>query len=242
MADLRQRLLTGWNELKRWLVAGRALWAVIATLVVLYLVTYNFPAEKLLPDRFKDGGAEFADRVRWFGILLEVVSISTIAYGVSQSMAAFSKPKLVARFFRWVAEIRYVLIRRPPIHAIAHGVSLGLVTSVATGTVLIKAGTMEQQLDQLRQAMDAVKKSIGDVNERVGQIERNTKKWIEDESAERQLTDRRLGDLIEHQKIGDVHIQIAGLALLLISIFMANAPTESSMLLRFLGLGHRAYW
>jgi hypothetical protein len=238
MDGLRERLFIGWNELRSWLVAGRALWAVIATLVALYLWTYNFPVEKLFPDKFKDGGAEFADRVRWFGILLEVVSILTIAYGVSQSMAAFNKPKLVARFIRWVAEIRYVLIRRPPIHATAQGISLGLVTSVAVGTVLIKAGTVEQRLDQLRQEMDAAKKSIGDVNERVGQIERDTKKRIEDESAERQLTDRKLSELIEQQKIGDVHIQIAGLALLLISIFMANAPTESSLFLRFLGLGH----
>jgi TolA-binding protein len=113
---------------------------------------------------------------------------------------------------------------------------------VGVGTVLIKAGTVEQQLDQLRQSIDAVKKSIGDVNDRVGHVERDAQKRIEDESAERQLTDLKLGELIEQQKIGDVHIQIAGLALLLISIFMANAPTESSLLLRFLGLGHRAYW
>jgi hypothetical protein len=158
-------------------------------------------------------------------------------------MAAFNKPKLVARFFRWVAEVRYVLIRRAPIHASAQGVVLGVATSVAVGTVVIRAApTVEQQLDQLQQAMDAVKKSIGNVNERVGQIERDAKKSIEDESTERQRTDQKLSELIEDQKIGDVHIQIAGLALLVISIFMANAPTESSMLLRFLGLGHRAFW
>lgn len=238
MADLRQR----WNEFKGWWLAGRALWVMILALAALYLLTYNFPAEKLFPDTFKDSAVEFADRVRWLGILLEIGSISTIAYGLSQSMAAFNKPKLVSRFFHWIGEFRYVFIGRPPINATAHGQSLGIVTSVAVGTVLIKAGTVEEQLEQLRQSVDALKNGLAEVRVEVGQLDQATKKGLADESKERQLTDRKLSESIEQQKIGDVHIQVAGLALLVLSIFLANAPTESSAFLRLLGLGNGAYW
>ncbi len=215
---------------------------MIGIAIVLYLATYNFPAEYLFPDRFKNAPAEFADRVRWFGILLEVFAIATIAYGLSQSLAAFDRPKLVARFFHRVGEFRYVFIRRPPVHSEAN-VMLGAI-SLAAGvmTSSMNGGTVQEQLDYLKRSMAAVQESVGKAAVKLDQLERDFKKGIEEEATQRRLADKTMSEALEQQTVGDVHIQIAGLTLLLVSIFMANAPTESSLLLHSFGLGYRAYW
>jgi hypothetical protein len=117
---------------------------------------------------------------------------------------------------------------------------MSLIGGVAT--VAIGGGTVEQQLERLKQSVAALQESVGKVSVKVEHLERNVTKKFEEEANQRHLTEQRLNETIEQQVIGDVHNQIAGLSLLLVSIFMANAPMESSLLLRFLGLGHRAYW
>jgi hypothetical protein len=242
VADLRMRFWIGWINFKSWVIQGAALWLFVGVLVGLYLVTYNFPVERLWPENFKGGPAEFVDRVRWFGILTEVVAIAIIANELSRSVAAFKKPKLAVRFFRWITEFRYVFIRRPPVNLSANVLLGGITLTSGVATVTIGGGTVEQQIERLKQSLEALQENVGKISVKVEHLERNITKKFEEEAKQRHLTEQRLNDTLEQQVIGDVHIQIAGLTLLLVSIFMANAPTESSLLLRFLGLGHRTYW
>jgi hypothetical protein len=242
MADLRNRFWIGWINFKSWVRQGAALWLFVGVLVGLYLLTYNFPVERLWPENFKSGPAEFVDRVRWFGILTEVVAIGIIASELSRSVAAFNKPKLAVRFFHWIAEFRYVFIRRPPVNLSAQA-SLGGISLVSgVASVTIGGGTVEQQIERLKQSVAALQESLGKVSVKVEHLERDVTTKFEEEAKQRHLTEQRLNETIEQQVIGDVHIQMAGLTLLLVSIFMANAPMESSLLLRFLGLGYGTYW
>lgn len=235
------RFRHGWINFQKWVRHGVALWLVIGVMLALYLATYNFPVEFIFPERLKDGCAEFPDRVRWFGILLEMIAIGIIAFGLSRAVAAFNQPQLVVRFFRWVADFRYIFIRRPPRTAEAQVMLKGVsvVAGVATGTVGSNA-TVQEQLDHLKRSVTALQESMGNVNGRIDQMKREISERFSQEATERELAEQRLKEALELHTIGDVHIQIAGLFLLLISIFMANAPTESALLLRSVGLGYTA--
>ena len=239
--ELRTRVWVGWAVLKQWTKDGSALWLFFGVLIGLYLLTYNVPVERLFPEKFK-GPAEFADRVRWFGILLEVAAISIIAHGLSRSLAAFDKPRLVRRFFAWVGEVRFVFIRRPPIRASA-SLKAESGTLVLSGSdAFMWGGSVEDRLAYLLREVkshhERLQKEIADRK----QSQRELRDAIDAEMRERQSADETVSRKLEQESIGDVQLQIAGLGLLVISIFMANASTEAAVLLQLIGLGSTCFF
>jgi hypothetical protein len=216
---------------------GWALWFCILVLVALYVLTYNFPVERIFPAQFQNGPAEFQDRVRWFGILLEAVAISTIAIGLNESRAAFGKPSLIRSFLSWITELRYVVVTRPPIYASVHMKAEAGSIAMAGGVATMTGGNIEDRVGYLERSLKEVQQSVGEIAIQAKKTEREIRAALEKEAQERRSGDQAVSQRLEEQSIGDIKLQVSGLALLLISIFMANAPAELAFFLRKLGLG-----
>jgi hypothetical protein len=202
----------------------------------------QLPRRAIFPDRFKIGPAEFSDRIRWFGILLEVLAILTIARGLANSFAAFDKPKPIRRFFLWIADFRYVFVHRSPIHASVHMKAGAATIGVAGGVAAMTGGALEDRVGYLERSVKAMEENVAKVTAEAKRIVRELHEALETEAKERRLGDEAVNRKLEDQTIGDANLQVAGLALLLISIVMANAPTEASLFLQYLGLDRAGWW
>lgn len=224
-----------WTELKRWLAGGSALWMVLAFLAAVYIAVAMFPAVRLFPEAFDRGCVEFADRVRWCGILLEALAIGLIAFGLMKASAAFDKP-LFRRALRWLIDVRYVVVRRPAVNMNAAGQSLGVSIGVGIVTTKIAGDGIEQQIEALRQSLNTLEQRVGGIDKKVSQVEENLTAKLNEETKHRTAADEDITQAIENHKIGDIHLQVAGLVLLLVSVVLANAPVESSYLLNRAGL------
>ncbi|MCK1353820.1 hypothetical protein IVB56_22740 [Bradyrhizobium sp. CW7] len=177
-----------WAEFKRWLAGGYALWMVLAFLAAVYIAAAMFPAVRLFPEAFDSGCVEFADRIRWCGILLEALAIGLIAFGLMQASAAFDKP-LFRRALRWLIDVRYVVVRRPAVNINAVGLSLGLSTGVGILTTKIPAEAIEQQIEALRQSINALDQRVAGIDKKVSQVEENLTAKLNEEITRRTAAD-----------------------------------------------------
>lgn len=235
---VRIRVRIGWAELARNSSYGMPLYVSVAALVALYLCTYHFPVERIFPEYFRDGPAQFADRVRWFGILLEVFSIGMIVRGLYKALKAYGKPGVLQRIFGWVSEFRYVFVKRPTRYASGTGMAAGSGQfAAAGGTTMLKGLTLQQQIDSLVGQVGMLSDSVTLVRSDVSLLKRDVEQKLEAEREARARAERTIQERLEDQLVGDFNMEIAGLILLVFSIFLANAPAECAILLTKLALG-----
>jgi hypothetical protein len=215
---------------------GKFIWATVAGLVLFWLLAYNLPLSRWLP------AAELKDRVRWYGILLEVASIWSIAYELNNSLTAAGRRPLITTFLSWLGQWRFIFIRHPPIHLQASS-SLG--SAVSIGTAVLRASspmTLEEQVAKLKSDLEALEVRHGALDTRVDSNERRFKELLEQEKGQRASAIAALRGTLEEQYFGDVRLQAAALVVLVLSIFFANAPDEAAILFKAVGLGSGAYW
>jgi outer membrane murein-binding lipoprotein Lpp len=215
---------------------GTFIWATLLAMIVFWLIAYNLPLGVLLPN------TEFKDRVRWYGILLEVTSIWSIAYELNNSLISAGRRPLVTTFLSWLGQWRFIFVRGKTINLEAR-MSLGATVSV--GIAVARASspeTQEQQLEKLKSAVEALGTRVDALDTKVNANEQKSKEMLEKEMAERASAISALRGTLEEQYFGDVRLQSAALVVLVLSIFFANAPDESAVLFKAVGLGGSRYW
>jgi hypothetical protein len=226
------------DELFRWLYRGRAFWFGIIAIVVLYLMV-SFPVDRIWP---VIAPSSFTDRIRWLGILLEVLSISLIAYELSKSLVTFQGQGMRVRVCRYLADSRFIFIKRPPFVLKAENLHITVKTGVAIATTVTKGGTLEQRLSNLENDLRAAQNTIGMLSSELRGVKDDFRQVIDEEAKKHQESLSEVRRSLEEHAVGDPATQMAGLVLLVLSIFLANAPEESASVLKFLGLGSHAYW
>ncbi|MHB0772326.1 hypothetical protein ACYCVF_25210 [Bradyrhizobium sp. 1.29L] len=214
---------------------AKFIWATLGALVVFWLIAYHLPLSKWMPT------PEFKDHVRWYGIMLEVASIWSIAYELNGSLIAAGRRPLVATFVGWLRQWRFIFIRGKTVNLSAN-MSVGSFVSVGTAVMRASSpGTPEEQLAKLQSVVDALENRVGALDAKVDANERRFKEMLDREMAERANAISSLRGKLEEQYFGDVRLQAAALIVLVLSIFFANAPDESAVLFKVVGLGG-AYW
>jgi hypothetical protein len=231
-----QRADVAGRMLKARLREGKYIWLTLVVLVGFWLIVYNLLPGKWLPT------AELKERIRWYGILLEIVSILSIAYELNNSLTAAGRKPLIPAFLGWVAQWRFIFIRGKVVNLQASSL-IGGATLFGRATVLTSAsGTTEEQLAHLKSVVDGLLTRFDTLQSKVDANVTEFKKLLERETAERANAISSLRGALEEQNFGDVRLQVAALIVLIASIFFANAPDESAILFRAVGLGNRTYW
>lgn len=224
----RQMLVTKLKEAKY-------IWVTLAALVIFWLIAYHLPLTKWLT------APEFKDHVRWYGILLEVAAIWSIAYELNNSLTAAGRRPLVPAFIAWLDSWRFIIIRGKAINLEARS-TIGSFTSIGTAVVRSSpTGTTEEQLAKLNSMVEALENRVSAIDSKVDTNDRKFRDLLEKEMADRASDIAVLRGKLEEQYFGDVRLQVAALIVLVLSIIFANAPDESAIVFKAAGLGGK-YW
>lgn len=112
----------------------------------------------------------------------------------------------------------------------------------AVGTSIITAGTLEERVAHLQRTLQEVQATLGRVSLKVDASEREFRKLLEQETAQRAQALSTLRENLERQALGDIRVQVAALMVLILSIFFANAPDEFAVVFNRIGLGGKGHW
>ncbi|MET3156065.1 hypothetical protein ABIE85_001874 [Bradyrhizobium diazoefficiens] len=224
-----------WAELKNKLREGMVIWITLGGLFILWLAVQN------VSDTFFSE-TELKDRVRWYGILLEIGSIMSIAWELNKSLLEANRTPLLYGFLCWVGEWRFIGFRRSPRSVSASAILRGVGSMAAVGTSIITAGTLEERVAHLQRTLQEVQATLGRVSLKVDASEREFRKLLEQETAQRAQALSTLRENLERQALGDIRVQVAALMVLILSIFFANAPDEFAVVFNRIGLGGKGHW
>ena len=187
-----------------------ALW--LATFAVLYALPYLWSSG--------------ADRVQWQGMFFQWAGVIVVAWGLAETRRnLFGKPPLLKALTERFRRISYIFKPPPPITASMAAVEAG---------------------DAFMSAHAIVRKSVtGDVDARIAALAENQRRMDQETAEQRKLTERltaelgqridaeqrersdgekRMRTLVEGAVIGGIHLEVAGVAFLLIGIAFTSIP------------------
>jgi len=207
------------NELKRLSVEGKWLGAWIVGVIFILAICLALPFN--LPNR-----------VRWAGIVYELVGISTIAIGLSRARLSFGKPSLLWSFLGYLWEARYIFVRRPSRHIVMAAGAGSLTLSGGRARMTVSGSSLDRRVAQLEHSVGQLEKRADESEDRAKKFENETKATIETEADERRKADQNLHTQLENSLIGGIQLETSGLGFLVLGILFANAPDGTSQVLR----------
>jgi len=163
--------------------------------------------------------------VRYSGTMLQILGLSTVAYGLRQMRRMFDRPSLRAGILSWLRRLAAAFTGPKPISLQASAGAFGMVTgdarlirSVRPGATLDeRVSILEENLKLLRDELDT---RLQGVRQELGTV----KESIERESQERRVADEKTARKIEEVAIGGLHLEEVGLFWLFLGVTAASIP------------------
>lgn len=165
-----------------------------------------------------------ADRVRYFGTVLQIGGIALIAYGLRDLRREFNRPGVFSAMWARVVAIGKSV--RPQKTVILTGVgAIGLAGTVATAYSRV-GGTVDQRLDGLEREIDAIRKQA---DERESQMVRRideVRSALWQESQARKDAHAEITKRLDDFAVGGLHLEVIGLWWLLVATLATCIPEE----------------
>ncbi len=223
---IRDGLAKRWRHLRQWVRDGKTLWYWIVAAAVLF----GAPASlACLSDH------DLADGIRWSGLAFQIVGLLTVVWGLEKSGLLFEKPSPMRRALGWLSRLRYVFV--PPKRIVVSGVGLASGSAAVTGVgqvwPAVKSDSVSDRLAKLEADQKLLKQWVGEVHRSNVKLGQHIDNLIAREQEARRAVERALEQKIEKSAIGDIDLEIAGVALLFLGITLATIPEEVAQLLLF---------
>ncbi|HEY5063824.1 MAG TPA: hypothetical protein VIJ04_03195 [Xanthobacteraceae bacterium] len=169
------------------------------------------------------------------GLLFQLIGVGVSAFVIGRLRRSFKLDPLLKSFLRYLADVRYVFIPRPPIKATASS-AIGFATSIATavahapptGTTEERLRLVEKNVRDLQSALGAIRHSVGDVENRISNA-------IKQETLARDAGLTKIDNRLKETVVGDWQFAIVGLVYLFVGIILGTVPDEIAHLTQSLG-------
>jgi hypothetical protein len=163
--------------------------------------------------------------IRWCGMVMDILGLSTVLWGIAKTQATFGHPTLFQVAKNWLKSFPHFGSR---IVSANMNVTLGGVTCSARGYAIHGAVN-----PSIKSRLDALEKNIGTINQRIDDTQRELdtelrkmKTNLKEEEQNRQNENRAIRDQLEATALGGVHVSIMGCVWLLVGIVLSNASQE----------------
>jgi hypothetical protein len=188
------------------------LWLTLVTL----LAAFSFPA--LL------GMAEW--QVRVSGLFLQLLGLSTVAWGLRETRRLFERPSVVTLFFSWLA--RFPRWRRSivVIAGTATGLSIAGSARLRAWTPMNPDAPVDEQLRALRNNVDRLDQRLTNAESDVDKHRSHLQDAVRAEQEARSQGDKDLRARLEAAQTGGLHISLMGLVWLLFGLVMGTISGE----------------
>jgi hypothetical protein len=132
-----------WQHGRAWFRDGAPLWIWLVVAAFLFGLTYLLPASLLgVP-------IEFADRLRWAGVLFQFAGLAMVVVGLNLSRQVLDQSSMWKAIGAWLARARYMVIPPKTIGATVNLKGAELMTMSGEATVSVrKSNSIENRLEQ----------------------------------------------------------------------------------------------
>lgn len=214
--------LNRWSRgLGRWLMEARRVWFPLA---VVALVLF---AASLVP-------APVADRIRYCGLVFQLLGILTVVSGLRNKRRLFNRPSFIEHARRW-------LTRRPRWGARPRVVGAGAMVSAsasgsAKASVWRRANTdapVDTRLAALEANLLTLREEQTETAQELRQSARRTDEALISERQARESAVTTLRSQLEGFGVGDLHLEMIGVFWLLFGVVLATISGEIATALRW---------
>lgn len=201
-----------------WLIEARFAWLTLGVIGIAFAVSLRPNTPEPV--------------IRLTGLVLQLLGISTVIWGISETRALFGHPSFAAKARSWLK--RFPLLQRSIV--LAGGVG----SSTASSSGGRAYGTYGQGLNPtIETRLDALEKNVSLIHERItgmgAEMDEGFRKANDALKNEEHV--RQMEDCVIHQKLeatgtGGVHISAIGASWLFVGVILSTAGIEIAELLK----------
>jgi len=203
----------------RWIASASPVWGTV-TVVALVAVIASFLPGKL------------DDRIRYCGMILELLGVFTVVAGLREKRRLFKRPNILehlrqwlGRRPRWGARTQTVIVTGTGNLSVVGGAKISVRQGVAPDATLeTRMAAIEANLETLRSELTETAKEL---NDKI----RNSTEALDSERWKRESAVSALQTQLDTFGAGGLHIEAAGLFWLVLGVVLASAPTEVASIL-----------
>jgi outer membrane murein-binding lipoprotein Lpp len=212
------------SEAERWVRKGDDFWKFVILTAVIFVAFYLLPAE-------------FPNRVRWAGTILEFMGVAAVWISIERVRSLFGKPSVFRSGLMWLGELRFIFLHHRTVNLEGVGLAAGIGSAVAVALQVHRAPkSTEERVDQLEKDMQELRANIGKVDQKVDQQKQELRAEIEKEAAARLAGEQGVSKKLEEGVIGDSPLELAGVVYVCLGLVMAHLSDEVARVLSWLGL------
>lgn len=215
----------GWRwivALTHWMAEAWRVWGAVGLVVLVAFIGSWFPGN---PD----------DRVRYCGLVLELLGIFTVVSGLRDKQRIFNRPGLLDHVLSWLASF-------PRWRTRAQTISLSAVssaTAICTGKLSVWRGTsseasVEARLTALEANIETLKSEHAETSKELQEAKRKMTEAVTLERLARESADRDIRKQLETLGAGSLHLEAAGLFWLILGVIFSTVPAEVAKALAWL--------
>jgi hypothetical protein len=169
------------------------------------------------------------------GMVFQLIGVGVSAFVISRLRRYFKLDPVLKSLFKYLADVRYVFISRPP-HIISAKPFEGSGALFAQATLIeTSTGTPEERLARVERQVGDLRFSVDAVRDLTAKIERKLEADIKQETSARDAGFARIDDKLKEMLVGDWQFAFVGLVYLFVGIILGTVPAEIAQLMLCLG-------
>jgi hypothetical protein len=211
------------NELKRFLGEGKYLLGWLAFMAAVLLVFWSMPAE-------------LQSRLRWAGTLFEFLGVLTVVMGINHTRVSFGRPSMLEWPRLWLSSARYIFIKRPPISANVNITVPSMTVAITAEAPRMGSNSIEERVAWLEKESETIRVDLNKARSEFATRSDNLRRELDAERAERERDSQAVNRRLEQGMVGDSHIEIAGVAFLVLGLLFANLAQDLADWLPLIGI------
>jgi hypothetical protein len=179
---------------------------------------------------------ELADRLRWSGMLFQFAGLAMVVVGLNLSRQVFGQSSIWKAIVAWFGRVPYMVVPPKAVTATMNIREAGSDGCSAEGTVSVRQGTsIEDCVAKLEDDLKRLHGKLAETKQDVRNLRRETIEKIDQERSERYSEDQKISKRLETAAIGGIHLELAGVAYLVVGIALTSVPDELAALVSAVG-------
>ena len=206
------------NNLWLWLVEAQYLWLALGINAIALIISVH------------PGTSEPV--IRLAGLVLQLLGISTVAWGISETRALFGHTPFSQKAKDWLS--RFPLRRRDVVVGVS-GISISTSVGNPRGFGTHGPGpnpTVESRLDALEKNVTSIHERISTTQKELDEGMQKSAVALKTEEAARLQEDAAIRQKLEATGTGGVHISAIGASWLFVGVILSTAAPELAALLK----------
>jgi len=168
--------------------------------------------------------------IRFTGLFLQLLGISTVLYGISETRKLFNCPSLLSVASRWLTSFPKFRLPKRTVRLVGQAGEMSFAGRVIARHQAGPNATIEDRVRVLESNLQLIDHRMDELQQQIDQANRQTNQAL---AAERQTREHDIDHLrkkLEITETGGLYVSLMGLVWLIVGLMMSTASLELSNL------------